>query len=352
MSELKNRWCYGIPFSASEILAPKLQPRVITGVKIKEVPNTHTTGVFLLAFSSGGLTWNNGTAVTITPGIVQDYILVDAIGNYIVVTVNPAQLPANVATEAIVIDRSGIADEILQQDIQQAYDAIFNACYFYPEPTYVATDPNTTAQGPQTNVSTGWADVIGLPITYYREPDFMRWMTVKFVYNRILKINNLTGWFNDTLTLYVPLNWIVWNGMNGEMEMVPSNGAVISWQFYESAMLQFLYIYNSIPSFWHYWIITGLPSLDGEYQIVREAIAKIAAINAMTRVGTAYAGGLDSVSESKDGVTETRTFSKDFPGAGLIKQYESWLYGDKQSKQWGNMKRIRDRICGPQFIVV
>lgn len=351
VKELKERWCYGVPLTALEVIGPKMQPQQITGVTIKEVAATHPKGIFLLTYNNNTLSWNNGNPVTIKPNVVQDYILVNqAMTDYIVVTVNPAMLPTTSISEPIIIDNKEIDDEVFREDLRQAYNEIYQKCYFYPEPTYVATDPNTTAQGPQVNVTTGWADVKGIPVTYYRMRDFIRWMTVKLPYNRILKVLNLTGYFNETLTLNVTLDWIVWNEMNGELELVPKSGAIVTWQFYESAMLQFLYIYNSIPSFWHYWLLCGLPTLDGEYEIVREAIAKIAAVNAISRIGTAYAGGLDSVSTSRDGVSINRSFNKDFPGSGLLKEYKTWLYGD--GKTWGNLRRIKDRLVGPQYVVI
>ena len=352
VSELKSRWCYGVPLDALEIVGPVIQPQLITGVTIKRVPSTHTKGIFSLVLSTLTLSWAGGTAVAVKPGVVQDYILTNQTGtDYIVVTVNPSALPLINQTEQIVIDNQTVSDDVFQQDLQQAYNEIYQKCYFYPEPTYVATDPNSIAAGTQVSVTTGWADVTAIPVTYYRMKDFMRWMTVKMPYNRILKMLNLTGYFNGTLTLDVTLDWIVWNVMNGELELVPNNGAVVSWQFYESAMLQFLYIYNSIPNFWHYSALCGLPTLEGEFQIVREAIAKIAAINVIGRIGTAYGAGLDSVSTSRDGVSMDKTFGKSYPGAGLAQDYKDWLYGGKSDK-WGNLKRIKDRIVGPQYTVI
>ncbi len=352
VSELKDRWCYGVPLDALAIIGPVMQPQAVTGVTIKRVPPTHPKGIFPLVLSGQTLSWAAGTAVSIKPGVVQDYILANQAGtDYIIVTVNPAALPSSGQTEQIVIDSQTVSDDIFRQDLEQAYNEIYQKCYFYPEPTYVATDPNTTAAGPQVGVTTGFADVVGIPVTYYRMKDFMRWMTVKMPYNRILKVLNLTGYFNDTLTLQVTLDWIVWNQMNGELELVPNNGAVVSWQFYESAMLQFLYIYADIPSFWHYYILCGLPTLDGEFQIVREAIAKIAAINALGRAGTAYSAGLNSVSTSRDGVSQDKSYGNKFPGAPLIEEYKTWLFGDGK-KNWGNLKRIKDRIAGPQFSII
>ncbi|MGB9660661.1 MAG: hypothetical protein ACPL5F_01415 [Moorellaceae bacterium] len=353
VKELKERWCYGVPLTAMEVLAPKLQPQQVSGVTVKKVPNTHPKGIFSLAYNatSRTLSWAGGPAVPVQEGVIRDYILVNQAGtDYIVVTINPSALPAANVTEQLVIDNAEVDDQVLRQDIEQAYNEIYQKCYFYPEPTYVATDPNTTASGPQVSVTTGWADVRGIPVTYYRMRDFMRWMTVKLPYNRILKVLSLTGWFNETLTLTVTPDWIVWNEMNGELELVPKSGAVVSWQFYQSAMLQFLYIYNSIPSFWHYWILCGLPTLEGEFSIVREAIAKLAAVNALTRAGAAFSGGHDSLSTSRDGVSMNRSFGKKYPWQPLVEEYQLWLYGDKGKT--GNLKRIKDRLVGPQFVVI
>jgi hypothetical protein len=180
----------------------------------------------------------------------------------------------------------------------------------------------------------------------------MRWMTVRMPTNRLLKVHNLTGWFNATLALDITLDWIVWNELNGEVELVPSNGAVVTWQFYESAMLQFLFVYNHIPSFWHYWVTAGLPDLHGVFAVVREAIAKKAALDLIAQAGLAYSAGTQSIRISRDSVMDDVKFEAGFPGAALHESYRHWLFGDKASGKGGHLNAIRKRFAGFDAVIL
>ncbi len=255
VDELKNLWAYGVPFESAGANGLVVQPREVTGVTIPTVPSQLLRGVHTLAYqppngsSYATLSWDGGTPVNLTQFGPADYALVNQAGtDYVKVHVVPGQLPVSAVTESLVVDHQAMDDEYLRRLIDMAQGFIEQAIWCFAEPTYVGTDPQTLAQGPETNVFTGWCDKTGIPQSYYRPRDFMRWMAMVMPYNRLLKVLNLTGYFNATLTLQVTLDWIVWNETNGEVELVPSNGAVVTWQFYESAMLQFLYIYNSIPS--------------------------------------------------------------------------------------------------------
>ena len=256
VDELKNLWCYGVPFDEAGSNGLVVQPRAVTGVTIPTVPSQLPRGVHTLAYQPPGdgtyatLSWDGGATVNLTQLGPADYALINQAGtDYVKVRVVPGQLPTSAATESLIVDRLAIDDEYLRRLIDMAQGFIEQGIWAFAEPTYIGTDPQTLAQGPETNVFTGWCDHTGIPQSYYRPRDFMRWMAMVMPYNRLLKVLNLTGYFNATLTLQVTLDWIVWNETNGEVELVPSNGAVVTWQFYESAMLQFLYIYNHIPSF-------------------------------------------------------------------------------------------------------
>ncbi len=245
VNELKNLWCYGVPFDRAGANGLVLQPREILGVTVPTVPPQHPRGAYPLAFQPAAsgqpatLAWNGGPATAITQMQPADYVLLNQTGqDYLRVYVVPALLPDQAVTETLIIDAQSMDDEYLRRLIDMAQGFIEQAIFCFAEPTYVGTDPNTLAAGPETNVFTGWCDHTAIPQSYYRPRDFMRWMAMVMPYNRILKVLNLTGYFNHTLTLQVTLDWIVWNETNGEVELVPSNGAVVTWQFYESAMLQ------------------------------------------------------------------------------------------------------------------
>ena len=359
VDELKNLWCYGVPFDSAGANGLVVQPRLVTGVTIPTVPSQLPRGLHALAYqpasgtTAATLSWDSGTPVSLTQPGPADYALVNQTGtDYVRVHVVPGQLPASAATEPLIVDRQAMDDEYLRRLIDMAQGFIEQAIWCFAEPTYIGTDPQTLAQGPETNVFTGWCDHTGIPQSYYRPRDFMRWMAMVMPYNRLLKVLNLTGYFNATLTLQVTLDWIVWNETNGEVELVPSNGAVVTWQFYESAMLQFLYIYNHIPSFWHYWVIAGLRHEHELHAPVRELIAKKAAYDAIALAGSAYAAGMQSRNTGRDGVNSGITYQQGYPWSSLANQYAQFLYGPKLDYHHSQILKIRKRAVGPSLIVI
>ena len=357
LDELKYQWAHGVPFNQSAQQGVIAQPQQVTGVTITHVPPQHRKGVYSLIYTAGvipTLSWNGGPAVSLSNPNISTYALIDKTGDdYIQVKVVPQNLPASSVTESLIVDTLPMDDNFLRNLVEMAQGYCEQELWYYAEATYVATDPQTLAQGPETNVFSGWADHTAIPKSYYRPRDFMRWMSIVMPYNRVLKVLNLTGYFNATLTLDVTLDWIVWNETNGEVELVPSNGAIVTWQFYESAMLQFLYIYNHIPSFWHYWMITGLRHDHELHAPVRELIAKKAAYDAIAQVGQAYAGGLASHNTSRDGVSGSITYQSGYPWADLANQYMKWVHGPALDNGKGsNLLKLRKRGAGPQFVVV
>lgn len=352
---MKNLWLPGVPLTSLGTVDVLRQPQILTGVTVTRVPQSHMKGSFSLSYAVGPpqtLSWNGGPAVSIPTGF-SSQVLTEANGtDYIEVKVNSFLLPITSTSENLVIDDKQFSDDTIQGLLEFAQNYVEQKVFFYAEPTYDSTDPNTLAEGPETAVFSGWSDVpADVPQSYYRPKDFMRWMTMQMPKNRILKVHNLTGYFNATLTLDITLDWIVWNEFNGEVELVPSNGAIVTWQFYESAMLQFLFIYNHIPSFWHFWITCGLPTLRGEYSVVREAIAKKAAIDIIAQAGLAYSSGLSGYRISRDQVQEDIRFEQGTPGANLAKQYDRWLNGDEHGRN-SNLSKIRQRFVGVRPLVV
>ncbi len=358
VNELKNMWCYGVPFDSAGANGLVVQPRVVTGVTIPTVPSQMPRGMHALAYqpatssAPATLSWDSGTPVPITEPGPAYYALVNQTGqDYVRAQVVPGQLPLTAVNEPLIVDHLAMDDEYLRRLIEMAQGFIEQAIWCFAEPTYVGTDPQTLAAGPETNVFTGWCDHTGIPQSYYRPRDFMRWMAMVMPYNRLLKVLNLTGYFNHTLTLQVTLDWIVWNETNGEVELVPSNGAVVTWQFYESAMLQFLYIYNHIPSFWHYWVIAGLRHEHELHAPVRELIAKKAAYDAIALAGSAYSAGMQTRSTSRDGVTGNIGYQQGYPWAALANQYGQFLWGPKLDYHHSQILKIKKRAIGPSLIV-
>ena len=113
-----------------------------------------------------------------------------------------------------------------------------------------------------------------------------------------------------------------------------------------------LYIYNHIPSFWHYWIIAGLRHDHELHTLVRELIAKKAAYDAIAQAGSAFAAGLASRSTGRDGVSGSVAYQQGYPWAPLANQYGQFLFGPRMDYSGSQILRARKRLVGPTLVVV
>lgn len=117
-------------------------------------------------------------------------------------------------------------------------------------------------------------------------------------------------------------------------------------------MLQFLFIYNHIPSFWHFWLTAGLRTLDGEFAVMREAVAKKAAMDIILQTGLAYSGGREFSRITRDQVSEEIRFERGTPGARLYEEYRTWLFGDPRTGRRGHLYRFKQRFTGLAMVVL
>lgn len=346
--ELRQMWLRGIPLQALDVVAPLFQPRQITGVRIRDVAQATLEGIYTLAYTTGTpatIAWSGGAPQAITGTSRQTLVCQSQDGaSYVVLDVVPWQLPAASVSENILIAGSEFSDDNLQRYVSYATGELESDWYFYCEPHTSDTDP-LISQAPYDVLQARGAVPSGYhvehderPMTYRRPRDFAHWMSFSLPRKQIQRVYYLFGYFNQSQAVAIGRDWIVFDPLTGTLELVPDNGAVISWQFYGAAILQFFINYDTIPAFWHFGLASGLNDLHGEYQIVRQAIAKQAAANILSAAGFAISGGAQTLSVSRDGVTDSRTYAGKQAGAELRSQYEEWLVK--------NVRRIGQRYGG------
>ena len=237
VDELRSQWIRGVPLQALDVIAPLFQPRAVTGVTIKRTSEGTTRGVHSLAYATGPpgtLAWDGGSAVPI-PSTRGEVALVSADGqSYVVCEVAPFLLPGESATESIIIDGDSFDDDALRRYVHYATGELESSFYFFLEPRNSDTDPalNSTRFG-------YFVDRAEQPVTYKRPRDFSHWMSFQLQRRRILKVYHLDGWFNQSQAVSIGRDWIVFDEVTGTLELVPDNGAIISWQFYGAAILQY-----------------------------------------------------------------------------------------------------------------
>jgi len=352
--ELRHLWLRGVPLEALDVVAPLFQPQQVTGVRIRDTSQAMLAGVYPLTFTADSpptLGWMGGLAVPIIGTNRQTVVLANAAQtDYLVCEVVPWQFPTAAVTENILIGGSQFSDANLQQYVDYATGSLESGWYFFVEPHTSDTDPlisegNTKILQARGAVPpTYHVEHQEVPMTYVRPRDFSHWMSFSLPRRQIQAVYYLFGYFNQSQAVSIGRDWIVFDPITGTLELVPDNGAIISWQFYGAAILQFFINYDTIPSFWHFGLASGLNDLHGEYQIVRETVAKQASANILSAAGFALSGGTQQRSVTRDGVTDSRTYAGKQAGAELRAQYEDWL------KE--NIRRIKQRYGGVSFSVI
>lgn len=334
IDELRGQWLQGVVLQARDVLMPFQQPSNCTGVTITRVSEGTNVGVHTLQFNPGTpgtLSYDGGTAVNV-PAKRGSVALVSPSNDYVICSVVPFLLPATAASDSLVIEEAAFTDDALRNYVQRAQRSLESFFYFPLEPRMFDTDPVANAKRNQPFIEQAVQ-----PVTYHRPSDFDHWMSLTLQHRRILRVYHLDGWFNNSAATSITGDWIVFNEIAATLELVPNNGAVIAWQFYGAAVLQFFLNFETIPSFWHFGYTAGLPSLDGEYQVFREAVAKQAAVDILAQAGYAMVGGAGSISTGRDGVSDSRSYGAR-PGDALITQHQKWL--DQ------NLPRLRQRYGG------
>jgi hypothetical protein len=342
VAEIKGTWATGVTFMNYEILLPKQQPQLVTGVEVIEVPLDHYKGAFPLTFTAGNpstLAWNGGNPVPINGLAPQQLLLLDKQQqDYVIVQVDPLKLPTTSQTEVLIIDNSRLSDRDIIKQVRLAANWVQEKIITFIEPETVDTEASPT----------NFADQKGIPSTYYRPTTFNKWMSLKLPYPNIINLESLTGWFNTNQTATVPREWYVWDELTGIVELVPSTASQVTWSFYNGVfVMSYLMNFNSIPGFWHYRLTAGLRDLFNERAIVREAIAKKAVTELLNSAGSAYRAGYASQSTSRDGIAQSEGYTSSATFGtygGHFTSYKEWLKSE--------IPKMKKRFCGPQFTTI
>lgn len=304
--ELRRSNLFGLDLSANAILMCKFQPQALTGITIEQVSANHPMIFAPLTYTYNGttgvrqLSWGGGPMVQFDH--VGQYILkLDCNGSdYIVIRVKSlAMLPAGNVVEEILIEKNTVQDDQVRRWINQACDWWENdKVAVFLEPTRVCTEAVLPG-----NVIPDF-DFIGQPLTFYPVVP-ARWIEIMFPYPQLQKIELLFGQIANTRIVDVDLSWVEKCCANGMAQLVPFNQQV-AFQYIGLVWVESLRGVIELPNFWHFNLIAGLKQVD---PVVVEILGKKAAIDALIVAGQAYRRGLASQSISRDGVSESVSYT-------------------------------------------
>lgn len=342
---LRDTYLFGLNLQASDVRAVKFQPNNITGVEVIEVSSGHATGFAPLTFvyeSTGSvrqLSWGAGKLVQIdAPG---RYLLrFDCSGgDYMVIQVrNVASLPTSSQTDELFVTKAEISDDMLRRWIDQACDWLENdkLAGVFLEPTRIVTDPVLPG-----NVQPDW-DFIVPGITFYPVMP-AKWIDIVFPYPGLLRIDELFGQIADTRIVDIALEWLEISERNGFVQLVPFNQEV-AFQFIGLVWVEGMRGRIDLPNFWHFNAMAGLRQVD---PVILEVISKKAAVDALTVAGQAFRGGFASQSLSRDGVSESVSYT-----ASAIYGIYSATIEDFTKFINREIKQIKGRYRGVNMIVL
>lgn len=304
--QLRKSYLFGLPMEAFFTRTVKFPPKNITGIEIDEVSNSHPVGFAVLSLNTTStgdrsLSWSGGPSVSIpTAG---KYILRANCGSeYIVVLVRSlAAMPSiGPVKDELLVTKSTITDAMLRKWLNQACDWLENdkIAGVYLEPTRLVTDVYLPG-----NVEQDW-DVIVSPITFYPVMP-ARWIDIQFPFMSVLYVDKLWGQLANVQIVDVAMQWLEIAEKSGFGQLVPFN-ATIAFQFIGLVWVESLRGRIELPNFWHYSAVAGLREVD---PVLLEVIAKKAAIDALTVAGQAFRGPFASQSISRDGVSESVSYT-------------------------------------------
>ena len=350
VEELRSVWCKGATLLDAEILMPRSQPKKIQGVTVLEVSAGTRPGLHTLVYdvNEQALSWSDGEKVPIGDGdmvvlmndVEEDYIVVNVYDELLQKTYDETILNGHLIAERLVIDYKTASDDQLRNLVTMATNWVEGQIHCPVEPRTVATERYDGEE----------VDEIADGVSYERPMTQGNWFIIELPYRMVLKVDRLEGYFNRSKITTVDRSWISMDKKTGQIELVPSNSAMINWILYGPTFAHYLYGYQWIPEFWHFKLTYGLQDLaTGSRAVVREAIAKKAALDLLVVAGQAYKAGYSSESTSRDGISDSQSYTASAVYgiySATTDEYKKWLYKNVQN---GSLKR---KLIGYEMTVL
>ena len=353
VDRMRKDWVFGIDLQASDIRTTKQAPRQITGISIKEVSRNHRLSWFPMKYAveSSGirfLSWDDGRLIPITPAYSEYMLPAGGPGaEYVIVKVDYNALPTSSVSEELFIEEDRITDETIRRYINDSLDHVENTLLqVYLEPTQIVTDIDPTQL---TFSGAGGTLVINADYDYIKNAlSFFprqagQWIDIHFPFPSLLRVDQLYGAVANTRVVQINNEWIEIASPSGYVQLVPFNTEV-AFDFMGLIWVEALRGATPIPNFWHYNLLAGLRECPGD---ILELVGRHAAIPLLTSAGAAFRGGYSSQSISRDGVSESVSYtSSAIYGvySASIEDYRNWIRE--------NLPAIRNRYRGPQMLTL
>jgi hypothetical protein len=300
------------------------------------------------------LTWCGGPLVTVEPGrnmyVLQGGDRTGGVGaDYIKVRVaSIAQLPDQSHAEKLIVDRKPLDDDRIRAIIDQAISWVEDvALAVFLEPTRVVTEVDAddlvfpVDSDAPVLVGATWDKVVDA--LTYTTAGAGHWINFKCPYYPLLYFDELYGKLSNTRVIDIALEWVEAHEKTGFVELVPFNQEV-AFNFIGLVWVESLRGPVPLPNFWNFNAMVGFRDTP---PVILELVAKKAAIDLLTIAGQAFRGGISSQTISRDGVSESVSYTANAMYGiytATIEDYRKWIDA--------NLRDMRGAFRGPNMIVV
>jgi hypothetical protein len=342
--QLRETYVHGISLEANDIPMVHSQPANVTGVEVMSVGPNHPLVFATLIYhydDTNGirhLSWGGGPIVQISAPGTFLLRFDETTSEYISVRIKDLDdLPTTNQVDELLVERSKITDAMIQRFIEQSCDWWENdKIAVFLEPTNVVSNTDT-ANCPDQD----W-DVIVPAVSFYPSVPG-HWIRVDFPWPWLLRVNNLYGQIADTRIINVDLSWVEISELSGMCQLVPFNQEA-AFSYLGVVWVGHLRKGIAVPNFWRFNIHAGLRKVDG---VVLEILGKKAAIDILTIAGQAFRGGFSSQSISRDGISESVSYT-----SSAIYGIYSATIEDFNKFINREIKNVRGRYRGHNMVVV
>jgi hypothetical protein len=358
VERLKADYLHGTDQRASEVFDVTEQPQLVTGVEVVEVSRGTPQTWIPLSYAYGDdgegnvtrhLSWCGGPVQVVTSGKKRYTLRRDGASDYIKVKVSSvSSMPTRSISEDLLVERKPMSEERIRGILDQAISWIEDvALSVYLEPTKVTTQPDASLISYPVGTDipvfsdADWDCVVDA--VTFRRAAAGRWINFKLPYWPLIRFDQLYGQIANTRIVDIALEWVEAHEKGGFVELVPFNQE-IAFNFIGLIWVEALRGPVPLPNFWNFDALVGYRKTP---EVLLELIAKKAAIDILTIAGQAFRGGFSSQSVSRDGISESVSYTASATYgiySATIEDYRKWI--DE------NLDKLKGAFRGANMVVL
>lgn len=342
VEQMRKGYCFGADLIAADVLSVMQQPSNITGVTVERVSRGVRKGAKALVYvkADNTLSYDGGPASDLDPNIEQEF-LPDLNGEYIEVQVDHFLLPDADKSDVLVIDQERMDDDFIRGEISKSISEVENIdLKIFLEPHRVATEPFFSA--PEEGE---FFDQLGVPGNYYQK-DFNRkgksWH-LSLPLQALISVSAVEGYLDKQKALELKNGAFETNEKMGTLDVIPY-GLEYTYLYTFFVQINFWGMREYIENFWRYKAIAGFRKTPDD---VIKLIGFRSAISILTVAGQAYRAGYASESTTKDGVTQSVSYTSSATFgiySATIGEHSKWIKA--------NLNRIKKAHRGFTMTVI